>query len=73
MKEDEFSKGQEKYCWIYTLIFQNWCLVAMYLSIKKKKKSVENDTMVDSEPDLQLTDIEHPPKYFFLLQYSSKF
>lgn len=47
----------------------------MYLSIKKKKKSVENDTMVDSEPGLQLTDVEHPPKFFFyfnILQSSKK-
>lgn len=36
----------------------------------KKIKSVENDTMVDSEPDLQLTDIEHPPKYYFFFYFS---
>lgn len=41
---------------------------------KRNIKSVKNDTMLESEPDLQLTDVEHPPKYYsFWLQYSSKF
>lgn len=29
---------------------------------KRDIKSVENDTMLESEPDLHLTDIEHTPK-----------
>lgn len=65
MKEDESCKGQEKYCRICTPIVQNWCQVATYISIKKRNiKSVENDIMLELEPGLQLTDVEHPPKYY---------
>jgi len=65
VKEDESFKGQEKYCRIYTPTLQKLCQVATHLSIEKRNiKSVENDTMLESEPDLHLTDVERPPQYY---------